>query len=720
VKGTAGDRIRERARPGRRYRRALVLFTAVFLLAGAAILWVAAREVERERLVIENERYGALRRSADAATERIAALIAARFESLKIIASDLNSAPSRRDLAARLLEQAEKAGGFGALFIISRDESAPLFSARSPFDSASPKNAPEANADPSAGTATRDAERLEFQAKDPGAAAAAYRKILAANPARSVHGRSLNGLARALSKSGQRDGALENYQRVRRDFGLETSEDGIPLGVLAAIEIGRLDREMGRPVPALDVWLLTYSEILGSRYALTEGQFEGFASRLDELIGSVLAEGAPASAGTDAAGRWSEFKRQSAEIRKRAQIAEMIQAHFAAPPDELSASSRPPLSPLLRSKAIDDALWIAGYIPLSGSRFLGALLDEGALRERMLPPVLSSLRADSGLEAQILDGFGRVLAGGPFQPPAAAPSLQRALPGPLSPWVLRLSEPSPVRSAPELRRKRTVYFAAAAIVLLAVFAGGWTTLRGVAKDVEVANLKSDFVATVSHELRTPVTGIRALSELLKEGRVPDDATRARYHETLFRESGRLSRMIENILDFSKIEAGLKEYRFASTDPAALTRAVASHFQDAAGSRGFRLAARIEEPLPRLDLDEEAISRALFNLLDNAAKYSGDAREIDLLARAESGSLVWAVRDRGPGIPAADLPRVFDKFYRSRKTLESTVPGSGIGLTLVKHIVQAHGGAVAIRSEEGAGTTVEIRIPVEKSNEPARA
>jgi signal transduction histidine kinase len=235
------------------------------------------------------------------------------------------------------------------------------------------------------------------------------------------------------------------------------------------------------------------------------------------------------------------------------------------------------------------------------------------------------------------------------------------------------------------------------------------------KDVEVANLKSGFVATVSHELRTPLTGIRALSEVLKDGRVSDERTRLQYCATIHRETERLSRMIENILDFSKIDAGLKEYRFERTDPGKLTREVADRFREWTADAGFRLELRIGDALPAASLDREAVSRALLNVLDNAAKYSGDNRVIELSAGTGAEHIEWEIRDHGPGIAPDDLPRVFERFFRSAKNLDSNIRGSGVGLTIVKHTVEAHGGTISIESVEDRGTTVRIEIPAENSH-----
>jgi signal transduction histidine kinase len=702
------------AGPRNRFRRALAIFSTVFLLAAAAVVWVAVREVDRERIVRENERMAALQRSADSLAEKIATSVKTEFAPLVKIAAGLSASATRDDISALISRQMSVPGAFHEIFLVEPGKDPTSLTHRTLFAPASGESGLTVSPAVSQPESFRAAERLEFQAKDFSGAIRAYEKALLNAAAATSRARILNALARAYRKSGQREKSIETYARVNREAGLELSDDGIPLGVLAAIETGTIQNEMGGPGPALETWLTIYSGLISGRYPLSWEQFRAYASSLDDLIGPAARLGASDGMPTNAAERWEALKLRVAEINDRLQLGDLIRTHFSAGPVVTADPSTKLPGPVFQTRTIDGALWIAGYLPLQAGRFLGALLDERTGFEKFVLPALSAGRKESGIVAVVVDISGRIIGGTRDFPGTSAPSYQQALPDPFSMWTARLSDQRPVRSEPEFRRKRNLYFGAAALVLVALFAGGWTTLRGMNKDMEVANLKSNFVATVSHELRTPLTGIRALSELLKNGRVPDERTRTQYYGTLFRESERLGRMIENILDFSKIEAGLKEYRFSRTEPAAVTREAADRFREWTADTGFRLDVRIEGPLPVAALDGEAVSRALLNVLDNAAKYSGDAREIELSVRAEPGNVVWEVRDHGLGIPSADLPRIFEKFFRSAKNLDSSVRGSGIGLTLVKHIAEAYGGAVSVASAEGAGTSVTITIPLEKA------
>jgi signal transduction histidine kinase len=229
----------------------------------------------------------------------------------------------------------------------------------------------------------------------------------------------------------------------------------------------------------------------------------------------------------------------------------------------------------------------------------------------------------------------------------------------------------------------------------------------------LAKLKSEFVSTVSHEFRTPLTSIRYLAELLQRGRVKEESKKQQYYESITHESERLSRLIENILDFSKIEAGMKEYEFAEIDVAELCRDVVSRFQEQVAPQEFTIESEISDELPQTFADREALSRALFNLLDNAVKYSGESRKAKFRAWSNQNVIFFEVEDNGIGISKDDQVKVFEKFYRSGDIHNSSIKGSGIGLTIVFHIAKAHGGEVLLKSELGKGTMVTIQLPIDQ-------
>lgn len=258
-------------------------------------------------------------------------------------------------------------------------------------------------------------------------------------------------------------------------------------------------------------------------------------------------------------------------------------------------------------------------------------------------------------------------------------------------------------------RQRPFYLAAIVLVVSVAVFGGALFWRDVRREIRVAEMRSQFVSSVSHELKTPLTAIRMFAETLLMGRAPAEV-RHEYLETIVNESERLTRLLNNVLDFSSIESGKKTYRLEPQSVATIARAAAKAIEYPFAQQGFELRLSIEDHLPDVAADADAIQQAILNLLSNAAKYSGDGRIVDLEMKRAGDTVVVAVRDRGLGIAASEHARIFDKYYRVRNDATARVPGTGLGLTVVEHVARAHGGRVTVESAPGRGSTFALVLP----------
>ncbi len=248
-----------------------------------------------------------------------------------------------------------------------------------------------------------------------------------------------------------------------------------------------------------------------------------------------------------------------------------------------------------------------------------------------------------------------------------------------------------------------------------LIAGVWVVYRTVRHEMELAQLKSDFVSNVSHEIKTPLALIRMFGETLQLKRVRSEAKKQEYYDTIVQETERLTRLINNILNFSRMEAGKKEYHFEPADLNTIVRDVLKNYSTHLENEGFTVSTRIDGRLPMVDADGGAIAEALLNVIDNSIKYSHQKKHLNISTGRERTTVYVDVEDRGIGIDPLQQKRIFEKFYRVSSGLVQETKGTGLGLTLVKHILDAHKGTVTLRSEMGKGSTFRLSFPIH-SNE----
>lgn len=241
--------------------------------------------------------------------------------------------------------------------------------------------------------------------------------------------------------------------------------------------------------------------------------------------------------------------------------------------------------------------------------------------------------------------------------------------------------------------------------------GLWAAWRAIQRQQHLIELQSNFVSSVSHELRAPIAAVRMMAETLEEGLIEEPARQRQYFRYIVQECRRLSTMVANVLDFARIEQNRKEYEFVPTDVGRLvedtTRAMEAYAREKQVGLALQLSWVTEQP----DLDGRAIQQAMVNLIDNAIKHSLPGRAVTVgLERVDQELRLW-VADQGPGIPPEDHSRIFERFYRRGSELRRETAGVGIGLSIVKHIVDAHGGRVWVESQLGQGSRFVMELPL---------
>ncbi|MDA3963319.1 MAG: HAMP domain-containing sensor histidine kinase [Planctomycetota bacterium] len=253
--------------------------------------------------------------------------------------------------------------------------------------------------------------------------------------------------------------------------------------------------------------------------------------------------------------------------------------------------------------------------------------------------------------------------------------------------------------------------ALAGLVALVVLLGAVAVQRMVSTRLMFARRRSDFVAAVTHELKTPLTSIRMYGEMLQQDMVPDAETRRRYVDVITAEGERLSRLVENVLDLARLERGEHRNQVEVGKPRELLEAALRVCRPHVEGKGFSLELACSEDLPAVRCDHDALVQVLVNLVDNACKFAAGANctVVALQARCEGQALVISVRDHGPGVPEAQLRRICEPFFRGERELTRRTKGTGIGLALVRGLVDGMGGQLQLRNHPEGGLQVDIRL-----------
>jgi two-component system phosphate regulon sensor histidine kinase PhoR len=282
----------------------------------------------------------------------------------------------------------------------------------------------------------------------------------------------------------------------------------------------------------------------------------------------------------------------------------------------------------------------------------------------------------------------------------------RRFPTTLYQWRLQVAP----KAAPELearsRSRRTSEVGLIGLSFAIIVAGVVFFVYAAEKERRLSELKSEFIANVSHELKTPLSVVRMFAEMLLTGRVRNQEKQRQYLEMICRESERLQALIENVLDFAALERGKIRYELREHDVGEAVGRAVEALRFRFEQDGTEVRVTREGGPARALLDEQTFVLAIVNILDNAVKYAGPGF-LDVHVIGSAHEVVVRVRDRGPGIPASDLERVFERFYRAPGT---AARGSGIGLSLVRYIAEAHGGRAWAENAEGGGAVVSIAVP----------
>ncbi len=501
---------------------------------------------------------------------------------------------------------------------------------------------------------------------------------------------ALLGLARLHRLGSQPDLAASRYRQLAERFGDRGNEVGVPYGLLADMGLSEVSQSAGATLSLL-------RQILSAQYNAPNALLEVAALQALESLESMSLSGA-------AQGEYQSLRRAMELASQQSLLAKRLSSRGP----ELATSATGTVKSVV---APWDGVSTLLYKKAADGKVYGIVRTENELQERAI-----FLAGTLGLHETLRV---RIENSQTAQESETIPTERRRAKLSLAPWwphlALVLWQEGPGSDgmgdiAEARRRHRAITGGLIAVLVLGLFA----TIRGAARERELARLKSDFVSTVSHELKTPLTSIRMFAEMLQEGVAGEDREReARYQGIIIKESERLGLLIANLLDYSQIERGNRKYSEEEQRLSSIAREAEQTFARFGEGASQRLSVTIavdaEEAL--VHADRNVMVQCVLNLLSNAAKYGGEERiELRVQRDAEAGVITLSVRDHGPGISSSEQAKIFREFYRSPDAMKSAVEGTGLGLALVKRHVQAHGGQVHVESVLGAGATFTIVLP----------
>ena len=560
------------------------------------------------------------------------------------------------------------------------------------------------------------AEKTELIRKDFIESITLYRQALASSSPQE-RALILSRIGRCYYKLGEYRKAISEYKKILELKNDEITIGSVPASVVALSQIIDIYEALEDDKEKYKATMLLYQRLLDQPWDLAGGEYLYYLKSVSEKIHKSEV---PVSNVNP-----NESNTKSLQIREERLLEQIGFIEFINKDilpeieSELNKGSPSELKLNSVSLQVNDSTFQLSFFKLPTSFQQSHLLalayqfKTDYILSDLFPGVLSSVELGKDLFVGILDHNDSVLylqQNLPVSMHLVSESFSRQFAG----WKVALFDPDGKSIEQLTGKEKQIYLMLFIGIILVMLIGIILMIRAVIHESEISRMKSEFVSNVSHELKTPLALIRMFGETLDSGIVTEEKDKQKFYGIIRKESERLTHLINNVLDFSRMDAGVKEYNFQEADLVEVVRSSLEAYKFQISDNGFQIEIELpDEPLI-LKIDQDSISQVLLNLLNNAVKYSDEEKHILVKVQKDSTSASISIADRGVGIPKDELKKIFDKFYRVSTTRTKETRGSGLGLTLAKHIVEAHGGTIEVESEVAKGSRFTVVLPIVKN------
>jgi signal transduction histidine kinase len=562
------------------------------------------------------------------------------------------------------------------------------------------------------------AQFLEYNRKDLAQAADLYRQSCLVTPVKQLQAFALERYARCLVALKKNEEASQVYWNLLDEFSQYKNRAGHPYGVLAVLNLYYLSVPSQGERDPLRALLEVLGRLRTGEWQLNNSSYEYFSKEIERIVKKEISD----ETFPELSDYYTTILEKPSPYIKELEFKKILEESVIPKLKEritFSQYSNESQSGHFPVDSGDSNTLISysrlGDISTDQFFYAGFCWDLDYIKNQKMPEIARTLEQASGIRVRLIDDSFQNEAeeDNDVIPKDSLSITFRHYP---FPWRLIVTQTALENLKGSAFKENIISGILLAFVVALMCLGTVMILRDISRESATTRHKTEFVHNVSHELKTPLTLIRLYGETLKDQKDLPEENRKEAYEIITRESERLSYMINNVLDFSRIETGKKEFNLKSGCLDEAIRETLDLYRPHLEKKGFTVHVKIENSLPPLDFDREAVASVVVNLLSNCMKFSADKKEVFVRLFRKDNDAVLQVEDKGIGISPKEIHKIFQRFYRSQNSIFSGSAGSGLGLTIVKHIAEAHGGKIEVESEEGKGSVFSVVLPFSKFKE----